>query len=147
MLKNNSEQHEVFQSAILRLQSMAAEKFAIMKSVFKRPHDENTVDLLVKNAVSMAQIEMAMASLQQRYAPQLIKNVNRERAAEAKASENAGKDAEEQQESQQEQEPITEKDLLDRSSAFRKSEPGKKLAQQQDKTNESKRKKSTKKTQ
>ena len=142
MLKNNSEQHEVFQSAILRLQSMAAEKFAIMKSVFKRPHDENTVDLLVKNAVSMAQIEMAMASLQQRYAPQLIKNVNRERAAEAKASENPSKDTEEQQE----QESITEKDLLNRSGAFRKSEPGKKLAQQQDKTNESKRKKSTKKT-
>ena len=142
MLKNNSEQHEVFQSAILRLQSMAAEKFAIMKSVFKRPHDENTVDLLVKNAVSMAQIEMAMASLQQRYAPQLIKNVNREKAAEVKASETASKDAEEQQE----QEPINENELLNRSAAFRKSEPGKKLAQQQDKTNESKRKKSTKKT-
>tara|TARA_Y100001938_G_scaffold132126_1_gene190075 strand:+ start:309 stop:665 length:357 start_codon:yes stop_codon:yes gene_type:complete len=56
---------EILQAAILRLKASATERFAIIKDLYHRPANSETVDLIVQNSISLAQLEGAMITLQQ----------------------------------------------------------------------------------
>ena len=73
---------EILQSAILRLQSRATERFAIIKDLYHRPATVETVELITQHAIALAQLESGMQALQQ-YAAALAKQTDNEAVSNA----------------------------------------------------------------
>lgn len=120
---------EILQSAILRLKSKATEQFAIIKDLYHRPAESDTVDRIASHALLLAQYEGGMITLQQ-YKPMLEAQTAAEeesnRPPEPPAEE-VDEEVDEEVEEPQEEKSDNEK-LLERSSTYRKGQARKKRA-------------------
>lgn len=68
---------ETLQAAIMKLQSMAIEQYAIIKDLYHRPVDKHTVDKIAQHALNLANAEGAVLTLKQ-YAARLGKQTEQE---------------------------------------------------------------------
>lgn len=103
---------DVLNAAIQKLRAMALEQYALAKDALHQPATAETVSNISTYAINMAQLEGALITLQQ-YAEPLKQRTE----AEVAASEPAP-----QPEPEEEKTVITDKDLAERSTSFRKSQ-------------------------
>lgn len=107
---------EILQAAILRLESKAKESLALIKDIYHRPADEQTVDKIASQALALVQYEGASLTLRQ-YAGYLAQQTEAEEASNA---------PEEVTEVEVEEDVSNHDDLMKRSATYRKSMKGKK---------------------
>lgn len=102
---------DILNAAIQKLRGLALEQFALAKDALHQPANADTVSNISTHAINMAQLEGAMITLQQ-YAESLKTRTPAEIAATEPPIE-----AESEKEA-----VISDKDLVERSSSFRKSQ-------------------------
>lgn len=102
---------DILSAAIQKLRGLALEQFALAKDALHQPATEETVSNISTHAINLAQLEGAMITLQQ-YADSLKTRTPAEIAAVEPQPEPAP----------EEETVITDKDLVERSSTFRKSQ-------------------------
>ena len=73
---------ETLQAAILKLKSIAVTQFAIIKDLYHRPVQKDTVDKIAQHALHLANAEGAVLTLQQ-YANQLAQQTDNEEVSNA----------------------------------------------------------------
>jgi len=56
---------EILNAAIMRLRAKALEHYGVLKDLYRRPADKDTVDKLCQHAVALVEFEGAMLTLQQ----------------------------------------------------------------------------------
>mgnify|MGYP003150009008 CR=1 FL=1 len=107
---------EILQSAILRLRSKATEEFAIIKDLYHRPADKDTVDKIANHAIMLAQYESGVLALKQ-YSSALGMQTENE-ALSNKPEDPSTVKADENKDSSQ---PIGHEELIKRSKKYRDS--------------------------
>jgi len=105
---------DILNAAIQKLRAMALEQYALIKDAVHNPATSETVTTISTCAVKMAQLEGAMVTLQQ-YKPSILALTDAERLAAAVEQPKPDEEAVEEA-------VITDKDLIERSSSFRKSQ-------------------------
>jgi len=56
---------EILNAAIMRLRSKALEHYGVLRDLYRRPADKDTVDKLCQHAIALVEFEGAMLTLQQ----------------------------------------------------------------------------------
>ena len=105
---------EVLNSALMQLRGKAHEIYGIMKDIHRRPAIEGDADKIINLSVKLAQLEGAVLTLEQ-YAPEIVKSVAQEQALAASL------EPEEPEEPEDVNEGPSHDELMDRSSAYKKS--------------------------
>ena len=108
---------EILQAAILRLKASATERFAIIKDLYHRPATSETVDQIISNSLSLAQLEGAMVTLQQ-YSATLAKQTENEAISNTPAEPMTEVQVEEESEQSS---GIRHDQLMERSKLYRKT--------------------------
>ena len=106
---------EILQSAITKLRGIALENYGVIKDLYHRPADLETVDKIVQHALRLAQAEGAMLTLQ---------NYTETLAAQTEAETVSNKPIEEEEETTEEPTPppqprMTTEELEKRSTTMR----------------------------
>ena len=117
---------EILNSAIMQLRAKALEAYGIIKDTYRQPSKEGDADKIAALSLKLAQLEGGMLTLQQ-YAPEIIAAVDAEIAAEKAAEIDSSLNVEEapsESDDQPDDSKINEDELMERSSTFRKSTPG-----------------------
>jgi hypothetical protein len=106
---------DILNAAIQKLRAMALEQYALIKDAVHNPATSETVQTISTCAAKMAQLEGAMVTLQQ-YKPSILALTDAEKLAAAVVEQP------EPEEEAPDEAVITDKDLAERSSSFRKSQ-------------------------
>ena len=107
---------ETLQAAILKLNSMALTQYAIIKDLYHRPVDSQTVDKIAQHALNLANAEAGMLTLK-RYAEELAKQSEDETASNQPEEPTPV-------EVEDDSEPIRHDELMKRSKKYRDSMKG-----------------------
>ncbi len=102
---------EVLNSALVQLRGKAHEIYGIMNDIHRHPATEGDADKIINLSVKLAQLEGAVLTLEQ-YAPEIVKSVAQEQAMAASL---------EPEEPEDVNEGPSHDELMDRSSAYKKS--------------------------
>ena len=114
---------EILNSAIMQLRAKALEAYGIIKDTYRQPSKEGDADKIAALSLKLAQLEGGMLTLQQ-YAPEIIAAVDAELAAEKAEALNPPQDVEDlspDEQSADSDSTISEEQLAERSTTFRKS--------------------------
>lgn len=111
---------EALQAAIMKLQSMAVEQYAIIKDLYHRPVDKNTVDKIAQHALNLANAEGAVLTLKQ-YAARLGQQTEHEEISNTPKEAVDDKPAVTEVEVEEEPQGIGHEELMKRSKKYRDS--------------------------
>ena len=120
---------EILQAAILKLRSKALEQYGIIKDLYHRPAESDTVDKIAQHALNLAQIEGAVVTLQQ-YSQSLSKQTEDELIP------NTPEEPPQVTDEQSEPEAIAGEELLKRARTARKQARANKIKKQSKKDEE-----------
>ena len=120
---------EILQAAILKLRSKALEQYGIIKDLYHRPAESDTVDKIAQHALNLAQIEGAVVTLQQ-YSQSLSKQTEDELIS------NTPEEPPQVTDEQSEPEAIAGEELFKRSPTARKQARANKIKKQSKKEEE-----------
>jgi len=125
--KENEMTEEILQAAIMQLRAKATARFGLIKDLYHRPAEVDTVDKIVQHSLALAQFEGAMVTLQQ-YSGALSKQTEAEETSNA-PQEPTEVEVEEdfiedeiEEEQVEDKQSLTEEDLQTRSRTWRKSQ-------------------------
>ena len=120
---------EILQAAILKRRSKALEQYGIIKDLYHRPAESDTVDKIAQHALNLAQIEGAVVTLQQ-YSQSLSKQTEDDLIS------NTPEEPPQVTDEQSEPEAIAGEELLKRSPTARKQARANKIKKQSKKEEE-----------